>query len=288
MPQESRANIVTTTITGVVASGYDTSGVFGFAPGTDLTGQPFKLVYTFDDTKGTSSVTDCSPGVPCSSSINSTAVSNPGTAVLTIGTGSYTFGTMAGATSSVMRVISPLPNQIQYSVKDPVGLDDTIATFVYPAIGTVLTTDYNWEDALWDNDLENLQAPFTINTDTQFATGWLIPQTIVVEGAAPPPPPQPAPQPEGDGDCERCNEARHPGQVVAGNPITISTGNKFEKVTDYRSSGQNPLSFSRYYNSLAPAATLVPKMFGTYWTCTYDRYIVASGTRAAVGRTGRA
>jgi RHS repeat-associated protein len=284
MPQESRANIVTTTITGVVASGYDTSGVFGFAPGTDLTGQPFKLVYTFDDTKGTSSVTDCSPGVPCSSSINSTAVSNPGTAVLTIGTGSYTFGTMAGATSSVMRVISPLPNQIQYSVKDPVGLDDTIATFVYPAIGTVLTTDYNWEDALWDNDLENLQAPFTINTDTQFATGWLIPQTIVVEGAAPPPPPQPAPQPEGDGDCERCNEARHPGQVVAGNPITISTGNKFEKVTDYRSSGQNPLSFSRYYNSLAPAATLVPKMFGTYWTCTYDRYIVASGTRAAVER----
>ena len=41
------------------------------------------------------------------------------------------------------------------------------------------------------------------------------------------------------------------GGSPGGNPITLSNGNKFQAVTDYRSSGTDVLEFTRYYNSLS-------------------------------------
>jgi len=214
-----RAATVTTTITGIVASGTDSTGVFGFAAGTDMTNQAFTLIYTFDDTKGSQSVTNCS-SKPCSSSITSTATSNPGMAVLKIGSGSWTFGTLPSATSSVMRAVPPAGDQIQYSVKDDGGQTDTISSFIDPALGTVLTTDYNWEDALSNSDLASLQAPFTVNTGSQLATGWLIPQDITVSGPEASPP-SASEAPKSLGDCPVCAyNASHPG--VGGRTMTVT------------------------------------------------------------------
>jgi len=65
------------------------------------------------------------------------------------------------------------------------------------------------------------------------------------------------------------------GQASTADPITIGTGNVFEHVTDYATAGQNPLSFTRYYNSLA--STIYPNTFavtlGVNWRGTYDSYL---------------
>jgi RHS repeat-associated protein len=66
-----------------------------------------------------------------------------------------------------------------------------------------------------------------------------------------------------------------PGQKRAGEPITISTGNLFENVRDYATSGQNTLEFTRYYNSQAnqPPFTTFATSLGGNWRSTYDRYL---------------
>jgi hypothetical protein len=51
-PQAAMASQIVATLTGTVSSGIDYSGVFGFTPSTALGDQNFRLVYTFDDTKG--------------------------------------------------------------------------------------------------------------------------------------------------------------------------------------------------------------------------------------------
>jgi RHS repeat-associated protein len=82
------------------------------------------------------------------------------------------------------------------------------------------------------------------------------------------------------------------GQPSSGTPggggaITASNGNMFEQYTDYSTSGQNPLSFARYYNSqanTAPTATLATSL-GMNWRSTYDRYLsIASATSVTAER----
>src|ERR1700685_3383191 len=108
-PSMAWADLITATITGTVLSGTDGIGVF-LAPGSDLTGQNFTLTFTFDDTLGVESVTNCGNGqvvsiggVPCASSITGNpdfGTSSPGTAVLTISGQSYSFETQPGVSSS--------------------------------------------------------------------------------------------------------------------------------------------------------------------------------------------
>jgi hypothetical protein len=50
------AALVTITVTGVVTSGIDQTGVFG-PPNTNLAGKAFKQIFIVDDTKGTKTVT---------------------------------------------------------------------------------------------------------------------------------------------------------------------------------------------------------------------------------------
>jgi RHS repeat-associated protein len=65
------------------------------------------------------------------------------------------------------------------------------------------------------------------------------------------------------------------GQASGGDPISVGTGNLFESVADYRTAGPNPLSFTRYYNSLG--STIYPNTFattlGVNWRGTYDNYL---------------
>jgi RHS repeat-associated protein len=70
---------------------------------------------------------------------------------------------------------------------------------------------------------------------------------------------------------QTCSGYACPCQCV-GDPITLGNGNVFEQVTDYQTAGSNRLTFSRYYNSLAPAGTFAVTL-GMNWRSTYDRYL---------------
>jgi Domain of unknown function (DUF6531) len=60
--------------------------------------------------------------------------------------------------------------------------------------------------------------------------------------------------------------------VTCANPIDIATGNKYEQVEDYATAGQNPLAFTRYYNSKATPDTYAVAL-GSNWRSNFDRYL---------------
>jgi RHS repeat-associated protein len=63
-----------------------------------------------------------------------------------------------------------------------------------------------------------------------------------------------------------------PGSCNCGDPISVGAGNLFEQVADYRTSGPNPLGFTRSYNSLGASNTFATTL-GTNWRSNYDRYL---------------
>jgi YD repeat-containing protein len=79
-----------------------------------------------------------------------------------------------------------------------------------------------------------------------------------------------------------------PGGVGCGHPITLSNGNVFEQSDDYATVGQNPLSFTRYYNSLS-ASNAYAAALGSNWRHSFDRYlhIVSSSSVLAERATGQ-
>jgi RHS repeat-associated protein len=59
------------------------------------------------------------------------------------------------------------------------------------------------------------------------------------------------------------------GNPFAGEPVNIATGNMAYHKTDYKTAGQNPLGFTRYYNSRGTFSGSL----GVNWRSSYDRYI---------------
>lgn len=72
-----------------------------------------------------------------------------------------------------------------------------------------------------------------------------------------------------------------PGSCSAGEPIDIGSGNVYESVNDYQTSGTNQLVFTRYYNSLTPFPAPV-SILGNNWRSNYDRYINLITTNGSV------
>ncbi|MEP7353550.1 MAG: DUF6531 domain-containing protein [Acidobacteriota bacterium] len=67
-------------------------------------------------------------------------------------------------------------------------------------------------------------------------------------------------------------------------PINIASGNLTDEVVDYQTFGNDPLEFTRYFNSLSSANTFASTL-GEKWRSTYDRYIrIASATSVMVER----
>jgi len=79
------------------------------------------------------------------------------------------------------------------------------------------------------------------------------------------------------------------GNIQAGDPIDIGTGNVYRSDQDFTTAGTNPLSFTRYYNTFIAPST-VPHPLGAHWTSTFDRYLqVNSATSVTAYReTGQA
>jgi RHS repeat-associated protein len=57
-----------------------------------------------------------------------------------------------------------------------------------------------------------------------------------------------------------------------GEPINIATGNVYETKNDYTTAGQNPLYFTRYYNSMASPNGSFSGTMGN-WRTPFDRYL---------------
>jgi RHS repeat-associated protein len=93
-------------------------------------------------------------------------------------------------------------------------------------------------------------------------------------------------------------DAGNPHRRFARSGIDVSSGNVFYSVTDYTTSGQNPLSFTRYYNGLAnlPVQIPLPELsatlsstlaagLGPNWRSNYDRYLkITSATTVIAER----
>ena len=76
-------------------------------------------------------------------------------------------------------------------------------------------------------------------------------------------------------------ECPPPGPGACGDPIGLPTGNVYEEVTDYTTTGQNPLVVTRHYNSAAGAPG---GSFGI-WRWTYDRTLSISGSEIDATRS---
>jgi hypothetical protein len=72
--------------------------------------------------------------------------------------------------------------------------------------------------------------------------------------------------------CETCDRGGASGGT---DPISLASGNVFEKVEDYATPGQNPLRFTRYYNSrqVLDYPTTYAATLGPNWRSTFDRYL---------------
>jgi RHS repeat-associated protein len=71
----------------------------------------------------------------------------------------------------------------------------------------------------------------------------------------------------------KCNgDPCHVGNCSAGDPVSLATGNLFEQVNDFSTVGVNPLSFTRYYNSLGNTNSRASAL-GVKWRSTYDRFL---------------
>jgi hypothetical protein len=146
-PQPAQASIVTATITGVVTSGTDISGVFG-PPKTTLTGKnlPYKLVATIDDTKGSQPAPVGNP--PYYSDIVATATSRPITATLTINGVSVSSG--YGQYSLAQRDTPGIPNtggEAVFGATAAITGQLNVQTTIYFNDPPFILS-YNWESPL--------------------------------------------------------------------------------------------------------------------------------------------
>lgn len=185
----ARASKIEVIVTGTVFSGTDKTGVFGFPAGANLAGEPYTLTFTFDDTLGKEGFTSGS------SYIENTATSNPGTALLQIGDGSFDFGTTEYSlvtTSSARKVAIGGSSYSLGANSGPYGGEwNDIQGTISPAAGTVLSTNPSWEASFADSNLNNGVYHYSLDfgileeSANLSASGYLAASSITVEGLPP-------------------------------------------------------------------------------------------------------
>ena len=106
-------------------------------------------------------------------------------------------------------------------------------------------------------------------------------------GIQPPAGIPPTQNPENLGPCSCCVTST--GSDCAGEPIDIASGNMAYQFTDYKTMGQNPLTFTRYYNSRGTASGIVTLAteLGVNWRSNFDRYLqINSSSQVTAERAG--
>jgi RHS repeat-associated protein len=295
LPQAVQAAIITVTITGTVSSGNDVTGVFG-PSNTDLTGQSFTLVYTFDGTLGTESITATCGSSPCGSedmgatftgtAAPASSLSPCTAAVLTIGSGTYALGMfpVVSVSSFVIRNAAPSASYADYSCG--AGYEnsgyDALQLQVFAAPGSPpFGGTYDWRSPFADSQITGNGSAAIVgvggsNGTRYSASANLNPTSITVSSGGNTTPSEPPKSLGSTGDT--------PGACPCGDPISVGTGNLFEQVADYKTTGPNQLGFTRYYNSLGSTTTFAASL-GTNWRSNYDRYLrIVSATSVTAER----
>jgi hypothetical protein len=163
---------VVATVTGIVRGGSgDMLHIFG--KNRDMTGQPFTLVFTFDDTKGKPiKITQCQG---TASGVEGDGEDSPGKAVLTIGDKSYTFGTTKNRHSGTWREITTdcARSHIVFQVND--NHNNNIELNIRPAAGArSFTQDTDWRHPLSFNlDNYDNMSGFSIGFNAAMADGGM-------------------------------------------------------------------------------------------------------------------
>jgi Domain of unknown function (DUF6531) len=74
------------------------------------------------------------------------------------------------------------------------------------------------------------------------------------------------------------------GKVSCGEPFDVGSGNMFLSAPDYATVGQNPLAFTRYFNSFSVPDTYAVAL-GSNWRHSFDRYLHIINPSAIYGVT---
>ncbi len=202
-PHAAKAQqLVVVEMTGTVSSGTDSSGSANvFGEGTNLAGQPFDLKLIYNASKGSVTTSTCSNGTHYYSNIINVGASNPGEALLQIGSNGafFLFGGGEGQntpTSYATQYASCAGyTNAGYGVGASYGggysgnafVGPSSGPSVYPATGATVTTSANWTKVPFSAPNTADTFPFSIavtfvadGTTYQAAAGYLSPSTLTV------------------------------------------------------------------------------------------------------------
>jgi hypothetical protein len=159
-----------------------------FGVGKNLEGQPFTLVFSFDDETGKKTQDDGCPD--SASTITGTHSAFPATAVLTIGTKSFTFGNYPDSLWTAQRQVKSgcSPNLIGFVVSEghyPQG--NAVDIRIVPADGKPpVSESQDWHTPLLPTEFspDARYGDFSISRPHDFSTftsGSLIVKTVKIE-----------------------------------------------------------------------------------------------------------
>jgi len=184
----ARGGDITITVTGTVNGGRDYFGIFGLGR-TVPQGTPYKLVFTFDDTKGLPMNLGRCPS--SGSGITGAGPMSPGTAVLTINGKSFEFGRKPDARSKTWRSVATVcsSSEIGIAVEEgPAAMPSGVSIKVRPNQGQKpLTQNGNWQSgvSLSNFDARNVDNAFAIRRPWNYSAetmSYLSVDTVTISG----------------------------------------------------------------------------------------------------------
>jgi hypothetical protein len=178
----ARAATITVTITGTTGEIRVGEGpIFGHRSYTLIpAGDPFALIYTFDEEKGKQSLPEVDDGLITQSGIESTALSSPGTsATLQIGSALWEFG--FSARSQVTLKTSTAGKGEQFVFVARAG-GNRVSAQIVPGKGGYWPKNGDWRSSFTSGPLDGSTASFALDNDRVSASGSLTPSAITVVG----------------------------------------------------------------------------------------------------------
>ena len=109
----------------------------------------------------------------------------------------------------------------------------------------------------WDRGWIQYRSPFKVYNGFNYTFGsWSNPKSLGIACASQAP----------------ADSRPQPGGVGCAAPISLGNGNMYEWSQDYSTAGQNPLFFTRYYNSMSAPGSYAVSL-GSNWRHNFDRYL---------------
>ena len=177
----ARSATVTVTITGATGEIHVGEGpIFGHRSYQLIpAGDPFVLIYIFDEDKGKQSISEVKDNLITQSEIENAAASSPGvSATLQIGSAVWEFGPATHA--QVMLKTSSMDRSEQLVFTQSGG--NRVSAQIVPGKGSYWPKNGDWRAGFTSSSLEGSSASFSADNGSVSAEGKLNPSTIAVTG----------------------------------------------------------------------------------------------------------